>query len=59
MNVLVVDVGGTHVKILATGQKQPREFPSGPKLTPNRWSLASRSLPRIGSITRYRLAIPG
>ncbi len=34
MNVLVVDVGGTHVKILATGQKQPREFASGPTLTP-------------------------
>jgi polyphosphate glucokinase len=33
MNVLVVDVGGTHVKILATGQKQAREFLSGPKLT--------------------------
>lgn len=33
MNVLVVDVGGTHVKILATGQKEPREFPSGPTLT--------------------------
>ena len=33
VNVLVVDVGGTHVKILATGQKQPREFPSGPKLS--------------------------
>ena len=26
MNVLVVDVGGTHVKILATGQDTPREF---------------------------------
>jgi polyphosphate glucokinase len=33
MNVLVVDVGGTHVKILATGQKEFREFPSGPGLT--------------------------
>jgi len=33
LNVLVVDVGGTHVKILATGQKQHREFPSGPKLS--------------------------
>jgi polyphosphate glucokinase len=33
MNVLVVDVGGTHVKILATGQKDRREFSSGPKLT--------------------------
>ena len=33
MNVLVVDVGGTHVKILATGQKELREFTSGPTLT--------------------------
>ena len=35
-NVLVVDVGGTSVKILATGQKQHRSFPSGPTLTPKR-----------------------
>jgi polyphosphate glucokinase len=33
MNVLAVDVGGTHVKILATGQKDPRKFLSGPTLT--------------------------
>ncbi len=33
MNVLVVDVGGTHVKILATGQKQSRKFASGPTMT--------------------------
>jgi polyphosphate glucokinase len=34
MNVLVIDIGGTHIKILATGQKNHREFASGPKLTP-------------------------
>src|SRR3989454_10746034 len=33
MRVLVVDVGGTHVKVLATGEKTPREFSSGPTLT--------------------------
>jgi polyphosphate glucokinase len=33
MNILVVDVGGTHVKILATGQDQRRKFESGPTLT--------------------------
>ena len=33
MNVLVIDVGGTHVKILATGQTDKREFDSGPKMT--------------------------
>ena len=39
MNVLVVDVGGTNVKILATGQEAPRKFPSGPDLTPGRMVL--------------------
>jgi polyphosphate glucokinase len=34
MKVLAVDVGGTHVKILATGQTVRREFPSGPRMTP-------------------------
>jgi len=33
MNTLVVDVGGTSVKILATGHEEPRKFPSGPMLT--------------------------
>jgi polyphosphate glucokinase len=32
-NILVVDVGGTHVKVLATGQKEPREIDSGPSMT--------------------------
>jgi polyphosphate glucokinase len=34
MNVLVVDIGGKHVKLLATGQRRPRKFVSGPKMTP-------------------------
>lgn len=34
--VLVVDVGGTHVKILAMGQRKPRKIQSGPNLTPRR-----------------------
>jgi polyphosphate glucokinase len=32
--VLVVDVGGNNVKILASGQNVRRSFPSGPKMTP-------------------------
>ena len=36
MNVLVVDVGGNSVKILATGQDKPRKFSSGPTLTAER-----------------------
>jgi polyphosphate glucokinase len=33
MDVLVIDVGGTHVKILATGKNEKREFASAPTLT--------------------------
>jgi polyphosphate glucokinase len=33
MKVLAIDVGGTHVKILATDQKAPQKFVSGPRMT--------------------------
>jgi len=33
MNILVIDVGGTHIKVLATGRKKRLEFRSGPKMT--------------------------
>ena len=33
MNVLVIDVGGTNIKVLATGQKVPAKIPSGPEMT--------------------------
>lgn len=34
MRVLAIDVGGTHVKILASGHKTAQKFKSGPTLTP-------------------------
>lgn len=34
MKVLVIDVGGTNVKMLASGQDVPRKFPSGSAMTP-------------------------
>jgi polyphosphate glucokinase len=44
MNVLVVDVGGTHVKVLATGQKLKRQADSGPALTPRKMVAAVKKL---------------
>lgn len=32
--ILVIDVGGTHVKVLASGQRTARKMVSGPKMTP-------------------------
>ncbi|MBE0543071.1 MAG: ROK family protein [Verrucomicrobia bacterium] len=36
MNILVIDIGGTHVKVLATGHRKSVEIPSGPKMTPSK-----------------------
>jgi len=35
MKVLVIDVGGTNVKVLVSGEDTPRKFESGPDLTPD------------------------
>jgi predicted NBD/HSP70 family sugar kinase len=35
MNVLVVDVGGTNVKVRAEGQRKSQKFRSGPTMTPD------------------------
>ncbi|MEP6991707.1 MAG: ROK family protein [bacterium] len=34
MKILVIDIGGSHVKLLATGKRTPLKLPSGPHLTP-------------------------
>jgi polyphosphate glucokinase len=44
MKILVIDVGGTHVKVLATGQDAHRQFDSGPTLTPKRMVSQVRKL---------------
>src|ERR1051325_6616274 len=44
MKVLVIDIGGTHVKVLAPGQDGRREFDSGTTLTPKRMVPKVRKL---------------
>lgn len=34
MNLLVIDIGGSHVKLMASGVREPRRFDSGPHFTP-------------------------
>jgi polyphosphate glucokinase len=59
MNVLVVDVGGTHVKVLATGQTEPRKFDSGPKLTPERMVLGVKELAKDWNYEAVTIGYPG
>jgi len=42
MKILVVDIGGTSIKMLATGQHTPIKVPSGRTLTPKRMIQAVR-----------------
>ena len=44
MNVLAIDVGGKHVKVLVTGQTEAREFPSGRTMTPELVVTGARKL---------------
>ena len=59
MNVLVVDVGGTNVKILATGQKGARRFPSGPMLTPRRMVAGVKKLAGDWKYDAVSIGYPG
>ncbi len=59
MKVLAVDVGGTHVKILATGQKEAREFPSGPTLTARQMVAAVKKLAGDWNYDAVAIGYPG
>ena len=59
MNVLVVDIGGTHVKVLATGQDTERKFVSGPRLTPRRMVSGVRKLAADWKYDVVSIGYPG
>jgi polyphosphate glucokinase len=59
MKILVIDVGGTHVKILATGQKEKREFESGPHLTPKRMVSGVKELAADWKFDVVSIGYPG
>lgn len=35
MRVLVIDIGGTNIKLLSSGETEPRRIPSGKRMTPS------------------------
>jgi polyphosphate glucokinase len=57
--VLVIDVGGTSVKILATGQTEERSFPSGPTLTPRQMVSEVKTLARGWTYDMVSIGYPG
>jgi len=59
MKILAVDVGGTHVKILATGQKQKREIASGPKMTARQMVSDVKKLAKDWAYEVVSVGFPG
>jgi polyphosphate glucokinase len=57
--ILVVDVGGTHVKILATGHKARRRFPSGRGLTPRQMVEGVKELAADWAYDVVSIGYPG
>ncbi|HEX4047127.1 MAG TPA: ROK family protein [Elusimicrobiota bacterium] len=57
--ILVVDVGGTNVKLLASGMKAPRKIPSGPRMTPRRMVREVKRAAADWAYGRVAIGFPG
>jgi polyphosphate glucokinase len=59
MNVLVVDIGGTHVKVLASGKTESRQFESGRALLPKPMALQTQKITEDWSYDVVSIGYPG
>jgi polyphosphate glucokinase len=59
IRVLVIDVGGTHVKILATGSRTPIKIDSGPAMTARRMVAAVRKAAAGCTYSFVSIGYPG
>jgi len=59
MRILVIDIGGTHVKVLVTGETGHRAFESGPTLTPRRMVSEVRKLTADWKYDVISIGYPG
>jgi polyphosphate glucokinase len=59
MKILVVDIGGSHVKILATGHKKKREIVSGPRMTARQMVSTVKKLAQGWAYDVVSVGFPG
>lgn len=59
MKILVIDVGGTNVKVLASGHKERVKIPSGPALTPVAMVAAVKSATADWNYDVVSIGYPG
>jgi hypothetical protein len=58
-SILTIDIGGTKVKILATGQTEPRKAPSGREFTPAKLVEVVRALAHDWEYEAVSIGCPG
>lgn len=59
MRILVIDIGGTNIKLLATGKKKVRKVPSGPHLTAEQMVLEVRGMTSDWEYDAVTIGYPG
>lgn len=59
MKILVIDVGGTTIKILATGRRAPLKIPSGPRMTAKRMTRLVREAVAGWRYSAVSIGFPG
>jgi len=59
MDILVIDVGGTHIKVLATGRKKPLKIRSGPKMSARQMVRAVRQTTADWQYSVVSIGYPG
>lgn len=59
VKVLVIDVGGSHVKIMASGQTEERKFESGPTMTPAQMAEGVKALASGWRYDAVAIGYPG
>jgi polyphosphate glucokinase len=57
--ILAIDIGGTSIKVLASGETKPRKVPSGPTLTPTKMVSAVKRLAKGWSYSAVSIGFPG
>lgn len=59
MKILVIDIGGTHVKVLVSGAKDHRQFVSGKTMTPQRMVAGVKKITRDWKFDALSIGFPG
>ena len=59
MKILAIDIGGTHVKVLATGRKKHLQIDSGPTMTPKKMIAAVRAASAGWKYEAVSIGYPG